>query len=77
MLIGTSQLPETQINAANFGWLGPLKQFPNALLTAETKLETEHELTGSKIPECMDKLKLKWPKSWAIFGQTQQRGAAM
>jgi hypothetical protein len=32
------------------------------LLTALAKLETEHDLVGSKIPEYLDKLKQNWPK---------------
>ncbi|RYP18976.1 hypothetical protein DL767_009724 [Monosporascus sp. MG133] len=41
---------------------GALDNPPTSLLTALTKLETEHELTGSKIPEYLDALAEKWPK---------------
>ena len=34
---------------------------PSALLTALTKLETKHEMTGSKIPQYLDDLKKNWP----------------
>jgi nucleoside phosphorylase len=33
-----------------------------SLLTALGKLETENELTGSKIPEYLDELKQNWPR---------------
>jgi nucleoside phosphorylase len=35
---------------------------PTSLLTALTKLETGHELTGPKIPEYLDELKQKWQR---------------
>jgi hypothetical protein len=35
----------------NFERTGSLNNPPTSLLTALTKLETEHELAGSKIPE--------------------------
>ncbi|KAJ5745670.1 ankyrin repeat protein [Penicillium odoratum] len=41
---------------------GSLNNPPTSLLTALTKLETDHELTGSKIPEYLDQLKEKWPR---------------
>ncbi|KAJ5936883.1 hypothetical protein N7466_003333 [Penicillium verhagenii] len=41
---------------------GSLNNPPTWLLTALTKLETEHELTGSKIPEYLLQLKEKWPR---------------
>jgi nucleoside phosphorylase len=46
----------------NFERTGALNNPPSALLTAVTKLETEHELNGSKIPEYLDELKQKWPR---------------
>ncbi|KAH6983729.1 hypothetical protein EDB80DRAFT_245320 [Ilyonectria destructans] len=46
----------------NFERTGSLNNPPTSLLTALTKLETEHELSGSKIPEYLDELKEKWPK---------------
>ncbi|WJG36079.1 nucleoside phosphorylase domain-containing protein [Fusarium oxysporum Fo47] len=35
---------------------------PISLLTALTKLETEHELAGSKMPEYLEELKQNWPR---------------
>lgn len=35
---------------------------PISLLTALSKLETEHELTGPKISEYLDEMKQKWPR---------------
>ncbi|KAL6406233.1 hypothetical protein AUP68_10402 [Ilyonectria robusta] len=46
----------------NFERTGSLNNPPTSLLTALTKLETEHELTGSKIPEYLEELKEKWPR---------------
>ncbi|KAK4083776.1 uncharacterized protein Triagg1_1438 [Trichoderma aggressivum f. europaeum] len=41
---------------------GALSNPPGSLLTALAKLETEHELTGSKIPSFLDELKAKYPR---------------
>ncbi|KAF4943282.1 hypothetical protein FSARC_14963, partial [Fusarium sarcochroum] len=41
---------------------GTLNNPPNTLLTALTKVETAHDLTGSRIPEYLDELKDKWPR---------------
>ncbi|RYP20247.1 hypothetical protein DL765_002921 [Monosporascus sp. GIB2] len=41
---------------------GALDNPPISLLTALTKLETEHELTGPKIPEYLDAMTERWPK---------------
>jgi len=46
----------------SFERTGSLNNPPPSLLTALTKLETEHELNGSKIPEYLDELKEKWPR---------------
>jgi nucleoside phosphorylase len=46
----------------NFEPTGSLNNPPRSLLTALTKLETEHELKGSKVPEYLHKLKDKWPR---------------
>ncbi|RYP51792.1 hypothetical protein DL768_002939 [Monosporascus sp. mg162] len=46
----------------SFERTGALDNPPTSLLTALTKLETVHELTGSKIPEYLDALTEKWPK---------------
>ncbi|RYP45026.1 hypothetical protein DL768_008576 [Monosporascus sp. mg162] len=40
---------------------GALNNPPTSLLTAVGKLESEHELTGPKIPKFLDELKEKWP----------------
>ncbi|KAL6834246.1 ankyrin repeat-containing domain protein [Trichoderma sp. SZMC 28015] len=41
---------------------GALSNPPSSLLTALAKLETEHELTGSKIPGYLEELKEKFPR---------------
>jgi nucleoside phosphorylase len=41
---------------------GSLNNPPSALLTALTKLETEHELTGSMVPDYLEEIREKWPK---------------
>lgn len=46
----------------NFERTGSLNGHPTALRTALTKLKTDHELKGPKIPEYLDKLKEKWPR---------------
>lgn len=46
----------------NFVRTGSLNNPPTALLTALTKLETDHELLGTKIPDYLDELKQKWPR---------------
>ncbi|KAF9877062.1 ceramide glucosyltransferase [Colletotrichum karsti] len=46
---------------------GALNNPPTLLLTALTRVETEQELTGSKIPEYLDELKQKWPKLAANY----------
>lgn len=40
---------------------GALNNPPSALLTALTKLETNHEMYGSKIPQYLEDLKKNWP----------------
>ncbi|ETI26228.1 hypothetical protein G647_03005 [Cladophialophora carrionii CBS 160.54] len=42
---------------------GALNNPPNALLSALGALETEHDLSGSRIPEYFDELKQKYPKA--------------
>ncbi|KIW65253.1 hypothetical protein PV04_07527 [Phialophora macrospora] len=42
---------------------GALNNPPNALLSALAKLETEHDLSGSKIPEYLEELKHKYPRA--------------
>ncbi|EXL93138.1 hypothetical protein NOF04DRAFT_14220 [Fusarium oxysporum II5] len=41
---------------------GSLNNPPQALLTALTLLETQHNLNGSEIPNYLEDLKQKWPK---------------
>ncbi|KAF7554286.1 hypothetical protein G7Z17_g3000 [Cylindrodendrum hubeiense] len=41
---------------------GALNNPPSALLTALTKLETDHDMVGSRIPEYLEELKQKWPR---------------
>ncbi len=41
---------------------GTLNNPPSALLAALTKLETNHEMHGSEIPQYLDNLKQKWPR---------------
>ncbi|KAJ4194607.1 hypothetical protein NW759_016492 [Fusarium solani] len=47
---------------SEFKRTGALNNPPSALLTALTKLETNHEMAGSKIPEYLEELKQKWPR---------------
>jgi nucleoside phosphorylase len=51
----------------NFERTGWLNNPPTSLLSALTKLETEHELAGSKIPEYLEELKEKWPRLAAKY----------
>jgi nucleoside phosphorylase len=44
-----------------FKRIGALNNPPSALLTALTKLETKHEMRGSKIPQYLDDLEKNWP----------------
>ncbi|CAF3544215.1 unnamed protein product [Fusarium graminearum] len=46
----------------NFKRTGSLNNLPTSLRTALTKLRTENELNGSKIPKYLDELKQKWPR---------------
>lgn len=46
----------------NFERTGALSNPPGLLLTALAKLETEYELTGSKIPNLLEELKTKYPR---------------
>lgn len=41
---------------------GSLNNPPTLLLTALSKLETEHDLEGSKIPQYLEQMKEKWPR---------------
>lgn len=44
-----------------FKQIGSLNKPPTSLCTALAKLKTENELNGSKIPEYLDELKVRWP----------------
>ncbi|KAF9765448.1 hypothetical protein IL306_002263 [Fusarium sp. DS 682] len=46
----------------SFERTGSLNNPPTSLLTALTKLETEHEMKESRIQEYLDEMKEKWPK---------------
>lgn len=46
----------------NFERTGSLNNPPSFLLTALTRLESEHDMVGSKIPVYLEDLKQKWPK---------------
>lgn len=54
-------LGKSEQNGA-FRRTGALNNPPTSLLTALTKLETEHEMVGSKIPEYLDGLAERYPK---------------
>lgn len=47
---------------SRFERTGTLNNPPDALLTALTALEAEHDMNGSKLPEYLDELKQKWPR---------------
>ncbi|KAL6807249.1 purine and uridine phosphorylase [Trichoderma sp. SZMC 28013] len=49
-------------DGSRFERTGSLNNPPTPLLTALTRLETEHDLNGSKIPEYLDQLREKWPR---------------
>ncbi|KAJ5653623.1 hypothetical protein N7490_000626 [Penicillium lividum] len=59
---GVVQWDLGKMNEGSFERTGSLNNPPTSLLTALARLETEHELTGSKIPEYLDQLKEKWPR---------------
>ncbi|RDA90642.1 hypothetical protein CP533_6830 [Ophiocordyceps camponoti-saundersi (nom. inval.)] len=44
-----------------FRRIGALNNPPSALLTALAKLETRHDMQGSRIPEYLDDLRKNWP----------------
>ncbi|EXJ56758.1 hypothetical protein A1O7_07102 [Cladophialophora yegresii CBS 114405] len=48
---------------SKFERTGALNNPPNALLSALGALETQHDLSGSRIPEYLDELKQKYPKA--------------
>ena len=54
-------------SGGRFNRTGALNNPPNFLLTAVTKLESEHELAGSKISEYLKALEQKWPRLTAKY----------
>lgn len=48
---------------------GSLNSPPSALLTALAKLETEHEMNGSKASQYLDDLRKKWPRLSAKYAR--------
>ncbi|KAK6339354.1 hypothetical protein TWF718_008774 [Orbilia javanica] len=44
---------------------------PRALRTAVSKLETEHDMHGARIPQYLNNMKKKWPKLAAKFGWSE------
>ncbi|KAH8665584.1 ankyrin repeat protein [Ilyonectria robusta] len=64
---GVVQWDSGKSGSGGFERTGALDNPPTSLLTALTKLETEHELNGSKIPEYLDELKTKWPRLAAKY----------
>ena len=49
-------------DGGEFERIGSLNNPPSALLTALTRLETDHDLNGPKVPEYLEELKEKWPR---------------
>lgn len=55
----------------NFKRAGALNNPPSALLTALTKLESEHEMNGSMVPQYLEDLKVKWPRLAAKYTRSE------
>ncbi|KAH2542215.1 hypothetical protein KXW97_003527 [Aspergillus fumigatus] len=51
----------------SFKRTGALNNPPSALLTALTKLETKHDMCGSKIPQYLDGMGKRWPRLVAKY----------
>lgn len=49
-------------NGGMFERKGSLDKPPSFMLAALTRVETDHEMIGSKIPEYLDELRQKWPR---------------
>ncbi|KAI1113474.1 hypothetical protein F5Y14DRAFT_441857 [Nemania sp. NC0429] len=49
-------------HGGGFKRTGSLNNPPYSLLTALTKLETKHEMEGSKIPDILEEMGRKWPR---------------
>jgi nucleoside phosphorylase len=54
-------------DGGKFERTGALNNPPNALLAALTRLETEHELNGSQVPEYLKELGQKYPRLAAKY----------
>lgn len=51
---------------------GSLNNPPSLLLTALTKLETDHELEGSKVPVYLDDMARRWPRLASKYQKSDQ-----
>ncbi|KAF4962386.1 hypothetical protein FSARC_9530 [Fusarium sarcochroum] len=51
----------------NFERTGALNNPPTSLLTALTKLETEYELNGSRVPDYLEEMRANWPRIAAKY----------
>ncbi|KAI1042022.1 hypothetical protein LB505_012173 [Fusarium chuoi] len=51
---------------------GSLNSPPNSLLAALTMVESEHDLTGSRIPDYLKELEQKWPKLAAKYLKSER-----
>ncbi|UKZ56864.1 hypothetical protein TrVGV298_010709 [Trichoderma virens] len=54
-------------DGGKFRRIGALNSPPNALLKVLSKLESENEMQGSKIPGFLDEMKQKWPKLYPKY----------
>ncbi|KAF3074205.1 hypothetical protein CFAM422_003493 [Trichoderma lentiforme] len=59
---GVVQWDMGKAEKGGFERTGSLNNPPTFLLTALSKLETEHELVGSKIPDYLEALRKNWPR---------------
>ncbi|KAK4085523.1 uncharacterized protein Triagg1_513 [Trichoderma aggressivum f. europaeum] len=64
---GVVQWDRGKAKDGGFEQTGSLNNPPVSLLTALAKLETEHELVGSQVPEYLDQMKQKWPRLAAKY----------
>ncbi|KAH6603497.1 ankyrin repeat [Trichoderma cornu-damae] len=59
---GVVQWDFGKVKEGSFERIGSLNNPPSSLLTALTKVETDHELVGSKIPQYLAEMGEKWPR---------------
>lgn len=59
---GVVQWDYGKAEEGGFKHTGSLNNPPTLLRTALTKLKTENELSGSKIPEYLEEIRQKWPR---------------